>query len=124
VVIHYNRAQMKTTGLMLSFVAAGALALAGCGKPVEQGPQPLVIKDVKVDVPALQQTFSSATPELQGTASSAAEAIRYGQFPQALMKLDQLANDASLTEPQKKVVNQVIGQVKQLVNKTEAKPAQ
>ena len=50
-------------------------------------------------------------------ASKATMAIRYGQHAEALAELEKLAANASLTEPEKKVVNDVIGQVKQLLAK-------
>lgn len=75
------------------------------------------INGVKLDVPKLQQMFATEKPELQSGASKATMAIRYGQHAEALAELEKLAANASLTEPEKKVVNDVIGQVKQLLAK-------
>ena len=38
--------------------------------------------------------------------------VRYGDYNKALAELDKLANNASLTEPQKKIVSEVTEQVK------------
>jgi hypothetical protein len=51
--------------------------------------------------------------------------IRYGDFNKTLAELTKLAGNPSLTEPQKKAVNDVIAQVKQALDKGAAgKPAQ
>jgi hypothetical protein len=38
--------------------------------------------------------------------------------------LEKLANNAALTEPQKKVVTEVVEQLKQVISQAPAKPAQ
>ena len=81
------------------------------------------INGVKLDVPKLQQTFATDKPELQAGVTKAAMAIRYGQYPEALAELEKLAATAGLTDAQKAVVNDVVGQVKQLIAKPAAKPA-
>jgi hypothetical protein len=40
--------------------------------------------------------------------------VRYGDPVKSLMALDKLANDPNVSEPQKKVVNEIIEQVKKL----------
>jgi hypothetical protein len=81
------------------------------------------INGVKLDVPKLQQAFAADKPELQSSVNKASTDIRYGQFPEALAELEKLAATAGLTDDQKKVVNDVVGQVKQLMAKAAAKPA-
>ncbi len=111
---------MKTIPALLASLLFAAMlaALVGCGKGTTTvTAQPYDINGVKVDIPALQETFASGTPDQQGTAREVVSAVRYGQYEKALMSLDKLVNDASLTEPQKKMVNQVIEQVKQLITK-------
>jgi hypothetical protein len=43
--------------------------------------------------------------------------LRFGQFPQAMVQLDKLAHVPNLTEPQKKLVNDLLEQTKQVVAK-------
>lgn len=43
--------------------------------------------------------------------------LRYGQFPQAMVQLDKLAHVPNLTEPQKKLVNDLLEQTKQVIAK-------
>ena len=93
------------------------LGFAGCGKKAPAVPQGLDIQGVKVDLPKLQMEFSSAAPELQTDVNQAASGLRYGQYEKALMSLDHLINNPALSEPQKKVVNEVIEQMKQLIAK-------
>jgi len=112
---------MNTTKWLAGCFLAGALGLAGCG-PSDKSPQPMVINEVKVDILKLQQVFPSATPEQQSSLSKTSMAIRYGRYPDALAELNKLAGDASLAEPQKKVINEAIEQVKQLIAKTPAAP--
>lgn len=50
--------------------------------------------------------------------------IRYGQYDQALAELQKLGAVPTLTEPQKKLVNDLVEQVKQLAAKAPAKPPQ
>ena len=114
---------MKTTNWILGVLAAGLLAWAGCGQ-TQKAPPPMVINGVKVDMPKFNQAFITANPEQQRSLGKASMAIRYGQYAEAVAELEKLANNASLTEPQKKVTNEVIEQLKQVINQAPAKPAQ
>ena len=107
---------------MVGILLAGVFALAGCGKSQQQqqGPPPMEIRGVKIDVPKLQQAFANEKPELRSVAVDAGSDIRYGKTADALAKLQKLAADPSVTEPTKKVINDVIEQVKQLAAKAPA----
>jgi len=117
-----NSSFMKTTNWILGGFAAGLLALAGCGQS-QKAPQPMVISGVKVDLPKLQQAFPADNPELQSSLNAVTMSIRYGQYAEAVAGLEKLANNAALTEPQKKVVTEVVEQLKQVVSQAPAKPA-
>jgi hypothetical protein len=106
----------------MGLLAASALVLGGCGKSQEQqqGPPPMTINGVKVDVPKLQ-LLTADKPELLDGVNKTMMAIRYGKYDEALAELDKLAAAASLTDPQKKLVNDVIEQVKQVAAKAAAK---
>jgi len=67
--------------------------------------------------------FANASPEAQTAVTQIGLDIRYKKYEDALMSLDKRLNDPSTTEDQKKVVNQVIDEVKKLAGSTQA-PAQ
>ena len=115
---------VKTKNRIFAILAAGALAVTGCGQSGSKGPQPFVVNGVAIDLPGLQQAFPAGNLDLQTRADSAARAIRYGQFTNALAELNELAHQANLTGTQKKTVTAVTEQVKQLVNKLPVRPAQ
>jgi hypothetical protein len=93
-----------------------ALAAAGCKKKAPAVP-PYTINGVNVDSPKLAQSFPTASPEVQAQLTAFQMSLRYQAYDKSLVALDKLANDPSLTEPQKKVVNEVIEQIKQLIAK-------
>jgi len=115
---------MKMNKWLVGVLAVGTLVLAGCGKSQQQqqqGPPPVVMRGVKVDLPKLQQSLTSDNPALQAAVSKVTSSLRYGLFSQALTELQKLSGDPSLTEAQKKVVSDVIEQVKQMAAKEPAK---
>lgn len=112
---------MKTTEWMMMLLLAGVVALAGCGK---EKPAATVMDGVAVDLPKLQEAFATASPELQTSVSEVRMGVRYGDYPRAFTALDKLANAPGLTEPQKQIVAQVAGQVKQMASKSATPPAQ
>jgi hypothetical protein len=78
---------------------------------------------VKVDLPKLREAFVGASPEAQTSINEIGSAIRYGMYPKALPELAKLAASPNLTEPQKKVVEEVTAQVKQLAAAAPPPPA-
>ena len=97
------------------------LAAAGCKKNVE-GPGVPEINGVKVDFPKLQHIFDGAGPEIQQSVSETIQGIRYGMYEKSLEALDKLANDTTINDAQKKVVNDMIESVKQLMAKAPPAP--
>jgi hypothetical protein len=60
---------------------------------------------------------------VQESLAKVAAGVRYGyDYEAVLAELEKVNQNTALTEPQKKVVNEVLDQVKQVVNET--KPAQ
>jgi hypothetical protein len=114
---------MKTRNWISSAVLACVLAGAGCGPSQKAGPQPMVINGVKVDLPKLRVAFPPENTEVQTSLNAVTMSIRYGQYAEAMAGLDKLAGKAGLTEPQKKVVADVLEQLKQVANQAPAKPA-
>jgi hypothetical protein len=115
---------MNTLKWFLALVVVAALVSAGCGKS-STAPQTAEVNGVSLDLPKLNEAFANATPEQKSTATQVTIGVRYMKYEDALMALDKLANDPSVTEAQKKVVNTVIEQVKKLANAAPAAaPAQ
>jgi hypothetical protein len=74
-------------------------------------------------LPKLRAAFPTPAKEASDAITQVQFGLRYGNYIKALEALDALVNVPSLTEDQKKVVNEVIDQVKQAINKQPA-PAQ
>ena len=115
---------MKTVNLLLGFVAAAILAVAGCSKSDKASTAPQM-NGVTVDIPKLDQAFVNASPEIRSTEAQVGANIRYGKYEDALMALDKLLNDPNVTEDQKKAVNLLIDETKKLAGAAPAAaPAQ
>ena len=112
---------MKKLNYLCVALALFILGVAGCKKSAE-GPGVPEINGVKVDFPKLQHTFDGAGPEIQQNVSETIQGIRYGMYEKSLEALDKLANDANVKEDQKKVVNEMIESVKQLMAKAPPAP--
>ena len=108
---------MKTYKTILTLVILAALAAAGCKKKAPAAPPPYNINGVNVDSPKLAQSLANVSPEAQTHVTEFQMSLRYQAYDKALVALDKLANDPSLTEPQKKVVSEVIEEIKQLITK-------
>ena|ERR1051326_5194995 len=108
---------MKVKALPVMLLLASAVAFSGCGKKQPATPPPAEISGIKVDVPKLRQALSGAAQEAQSDLNMFTSSLRYGQYEKALMGLDKLANNPALNDTQKKVVNEVIEQMKQVIAK-------
>jgi hypothetical protein len=105
------------TGLLL----AGLFACAGCGKSDKGNAQSI---PATMDLAKFSQAFESPTPEQQASMAKVREGVRYRLYPKALEGLDALLGDSSLTEPQKKAVNDMIQGVKAAIASAPAGQAQ
>lgn len=112
---------MKKLNCLCVALALFALGVLGCKKNVEGSAVP-EINGVKVDFPKLQHTFEGASPEIQQSVSETIQGVRYGMYEKSLEALDKLANDSNVNEEQKKVVNELIESVKQLMAKAPPAP--
>src|SRR5947209_4189494 len=108
---------MRIRTLVVGFWAACLLVMVGCGKKQQATPPAYEVSGVKVDIPKLQQAFASASDDLKSEVNQMGSFIRYGQYINVLASLDKLANNPALSDDQKKVVNEVIEQVRQVINK-------
>ena len=116
---------MKTTHRMLTALTICSVAFAGCKKAEEApGPTPVYYGVKMVDLPKLDTDFVNASQDVQASVSMVKRFLRYAQFPQAVAELGKLANNPNLSEPQKKVVEGLIEQTKQVIANSKAPPAQ
>src|SRR5258708_30891122 len=110
---------MQLTTRFLGLCLIAILAGAGCGKSKGQSsPAPIEVNGVKLDLPKFQQTFSGSGPELQPQVIQVASDFRYGIYPKKLEDLEKSAANPAATEPQKKIVSDVMEQLKELITKT------
>jgi hypothetical protein len=111
---------MKTRNILSAAVIALTLSLTACGKKAASTPDAYEISGVKVSMPALQTAFVGANPDLTAAVNDVSSAIRYGQYMQAMQSLDKISTDPNLNDAQKKVVTEVLGQLKEVVSKAGA----
>src|SRR5882724_7852739 len=69
---------------------------------------PMQIQGVNVDIPQLSAQFAKAAPELQSRVNEAVLKVRYNQYLQGMMVLDELLNSPGVNDQQKKLLTQVI----------------
>lgn len=112
---------MKKTTWILSVLAAGVVAFSGAGcKKESAARQPQTIQD---GVAQLRQVLNTANAQVQSNLySGVVYAIRYGRYMDALVSLDQIVNDPSLNDTQKKAVSNTIDLVKQAMTQAPAAP--
>jgi hypothetical protein len=115
---------MKTTNWIMTLLLAGglvgALALTGCGKPKTAA---TTVGGGQVDLPKLTQAFATPTPDQQAALSDVAMGLRYGEYTRCFAGLEKLASTPGITDAQKKIVDEVIEQVKAKANKPATPPA-
>jgi len=111
---------MKWMALALAFCV---IAVAGC-KKAPKLPDSQEVNGVSVDLPKLQQAFVGAPPDVLNDVTQVAFGIRYGDYMKSLAALDKLSNNTSITEAQKKVVSDVIEQVKKVMGQGQAPAGQ
>jgi len=108
--------------ILVSVLTLGLLGLiTGCKKKSGSGGEslaPMVIEGVNVDLPKLRASIdASGNADLQGGVRNVLMAFRYHQYEKALMEIDKLSNDPALNDEQKKLVTEVLEQVKQVAEK-------
>ena len=80
------------------------------------------LEGVKVDVPRLTAEFVNAPQQLQKPVNDAVAKIRYRQYLQAMMGLDEVLKSPDLNDQQKKLITQVLDQLKEVVAKAPPQP--
>jgi hypothetical protein len=115
----------KTTFGFATVLAISLLAAGGCGRKATQGARPARVQmfGVYLDTPRLDTDFTNASPEVQESVQAVKNAIRRGQIPAAMVRLEQLASNASLSEAQKKLASDLRDKLGQVLAKGHPAPA-
>jgi len=77
-----------------------------------------------VDTPRLMAEFVNAPEPLQKPVNDAATKVRYKLYLEAMMELDEVLKSPGLNDKQKKLLTQVLGQLKEVVAKAPAQANQ
>ena len=115
---------MKLSDLVFFALAVCLFLFTACsksGKPVLDSREYF---GVKVNSPRLDTDFTNASPDVQASVDSIKRSYRYGRFPQAMVELDKLSGNPNLTEAQKKLVNDLMAQTKQVIAKAGSQTGQ
>ncbi len=78
---------------------------------------PMQIQGVNVDIPKLSAEFTKAPPEVQSRVTEGIAKVRLNQYVQGMKIFDEVLNHAALNDKQKKLLTQVIGQLKEVASK-------
>ena len=115
---------MKKILFLAVFLGGSLVAFNGCKKAAVSEPPPgsIQMAGVNIDLPKLDSEFQNASPDLQSAVTQIKTSFRGGRFVRMITELDKLSSNPSLTESQKKVVNDVIDQMKQLIAKIPGTP--
>src|SRR5438445_13234744 len=112
---------MKMRVVWSGFCLALLLLPGACSKSSESDKvPPMQIQGVNVDIPKLTAEFVKAAPELQSRVTQGVTKVRYNRYLQGMMELDAVLNSPGLTDKQKKLLTQVVGQLKEVVAKAPA----
>ena len=75
------------------------------------------IQGVNVDMPKLTALFAKAPPELQSRVTEGISKVRLNKYVEGMMVFDEVLNSPGLNDKQKKLLTQVIGQLKEVAVK-------
>ena len=117
----YMRMRVVWSGFCLAFLAL----LGACSKSNEGDKlPPMEFEGVKVNTPRLMAEFVDAPPQLQKPVNDAVTKMRYKQYLQAMMTLDEVLKSPGLNDKQKELIAQVIGELKEVIAKAPPRPNQ
>jgi hypothetical protein len=107
--------------LTMCLLAVG-LAFAGCSKsekPTADAPP----TRVPIDVPKLRDAFAAANEQTKAIATQAVRAIQSDNWDGAGAALEKLATVPGVTDEQKKIITEVLEQLKTNIARQSAPPA-
>ena len=102
--------------------AAGMVALGGCKKSAAPPPGAIQVGGVRMDLPKLVKESQTASPEIQAAVKQIDMAYRHGRFGTMQTELEALSNNPDLSAPHKKLVGDLIEEVKQVIAKMPGPP--
>ena len=109
--------KIKLARLSIALVV-GFLPAAGCKKSGGDGAgPPMQVEGVQIDLPKFQQAFVNNPEFKDGAVANVTDAVRYGRYPAAIAELEKLAANTALNDAQKKAVNDLLTQIKQVSSK-------
>lgn len=111
---------MKLTSSLLGLALAGILASVGAGCKKAPPPPPAAHNGVVIDSAKLREALNGANQDIQRGLAKSSFGIRYGDYVAAMMALDTISADPSLNDAQKKVIAEVMEQVKTANNNKNA----
>jgi hypothetical protein len=98
--------------------AAGLAALSGCSKPPPPAPTGTsLMMGVRVQAPKLAWAFTNATPEVQEMVRTIRNSYRGGRFHKMVDQLQMLGSVPDLTPEQKKLVEDLIKEMGEIIAK-------
>ena len=103
--------------ILAALLGACLLAPGACSKRQPSQPPSMDISGVKVDLPKLQQAVAAGPNDAKAQVAQASAQFRYGRYASALELLTKAADDPALSADQKKCLDQVIGQGKEVITK-------
>jgi hypothetical protein len=111
-------------GAAVGASAAGVVALTGCKKAEAPPPPPRTIQmaGVTLDLPKLDTEFQDASPEIQAAVKQIKMSYRGGRFVRMVTELEELSSNPGLGPSQKKLVGDLIEQMKQVLAKIPPPP--
>ena len=118
---------MKTIRWLVAATILATFLPAGSGcKKAEPPPDYRIVNGVRVDMPKLEALFASSTSDsAKKQLFEVDQNFRYGDYPKAAAALEELATNPDVTEDQKKVIADVLEQLKKVMAATPgAAPAQ
>src|SRR5438105_6442274 len=107
---------LRLTGALCLALSAMLGACSNSSNDPDKQPA-MEVEGVKVDFPALQASVLKAAPEIQQAVTDATAKIRYKRYAEALMQLDDALKQPGLNEKQKKLMAQVVEQLKEVLQK-------
>jgi hypothetical protein len=108
---------VTTKTRLLILLAAGAITLPACKKPPPPPLETYQMFGVSIELGRLRQEFQNTSPELEMTTRRISSEAHQWRLAQAMVDLDKLGNAPGLTDSQKKAVNDVMDQVKDVLAK-------
>jgi hypothetical protein len=115
----HMRMRVVWAGFCLGFL----VLLGACSKSSEADKlPPMEFEGVKVDTPRLMAEFVNAPPPLQTPVNDAATKVRYKLYLEAMMELDEVLKSPGLNDKQKKLIAQVLDQLKEVIAKVPPRP--